>query len=121
MTEDQRDALLTPQSVTEDFRKALVSMTADRDVLRQQLQTVCEHASFLEKQIEESLTYLSKELVDRKLRKRNVNVCKAAVMAIDAQAGKIRQALLLIGTQTDCQCQGEADCRWCKIRRTLEN
>jgi hypothetical protein len=34
---------------------------------------------------------------------------------------KIQQTLKLVGTQTDCQCQGEPDCKWCQIRKILES
>ena len=34
---------------------------------------------------------------------------------------KIQRVQKLVGTQTDCQCQGEPDCKWCQIRKILES
>lgn len=32
---------------------------------------------------------------------------------------RIARALTIIGTGTDCQCQGEHDCEWCQLRKVL--
>lgn len=33
---------------------------------------------------------------------------------------RIALALKIIGTGTDCQCQGEHNCKWCSLRKVLE-
>jgi uncharacterized small protein (DUF1192 family) len=39
------------------------------------------------------------------------------ILALEAQ---IATALVIVGTTTDCQCQGDAACLWCKVRAALE-